>query len=240
MPDNYMYLGLLAALFPERHVHPLPPRPARRGRLVLDDRLPQHPLGQRPRAHRLAVPAVPPADGPLAKRCCRCRSTRSITRRRSTDLEAVARRLMAACGLEWEPACLEFHRTRAARPHRQRHAGPPAGLPAIGRPLEELRAGTGRAVRGPACRRAVTFFSGCCGDTPLFPRCRTRSCNDGGIVSVKTSSLTRARLRWFAEVSLERPRSDLPVLGERPPKTCQDSDEPRSRSRVHLQRLAHE
>jgi tetratricopeptide (TPR) repeat protein len=27
------------------------------------------------------------------------------------DLEAVARRLTAACGLDWEPACLEFHRT---------------------------------------------------------------------------------------------------------------------------------
>ncbi len=28
-----------------------------------------------------------------------------------TDLESVARRLVAACGLDWEPACLEFHRT---------------------------------------------------------------------------------------------------------------------------------
>jgi tetratricopeptide (TPR) repeat protein len=27
------------------------------------------------------------------------------------DLEGVARRLIAACGLAWEPACLEFHRT---------------------------------------------------------------------------------------------------------------------------------
>jgi tetratricopeptide (TPR) repeat protein len=27
------------------------------------------------------------------------------------DLEGVARRLIAACGLDWEPACLEFHRT---------------------------------------------------------------------------------------------------------------------------------
>jgi tetratricopeptide (TPR) repeat protein len=27
------------------------------------------------------------------------------------DLESVARRLVAACGLDWEPACLEFHRT---------------------------------------------------------------------------------------------------------------------------------
>jgi tetratricopeptide (TPR) repeat protein len=28
------------------------------------------------------------------------------------DLEGTARRLVAACGLEWDPACLEFHRTR--------------------------------------------------------------------------------------------------------------------------------
>ncbi len=27
------------------------------------------------------------------------------------DLEVVARRLVAACGLDWEPACLEFHQT---------------------------------------------------------------------------------------------------------------------------------
>ncbi len=33
-----------------------------------------------------------------------------------TDLEPVARRLLAACGLDWDPACLEFHRT--ARPVR--------------------------------------------------------------------------------------------------------------------------
>jgi hypothetical protein len=29
-----------------------------------------------------------------------------------SDLESVARRLVAACGLAWDPACLEFHRTR--------------------------------------------------------------------------------------------------------------------------------
>jgi hypothetical protein len=27
------------------------------------------------------------------------------------DLESVARRLISAAGLDWEPACLEFHRT---------------------------------------------------------------------------------------------------------------------------------
>jgi hypothetical protein len=29
-----------------------------------------------------------------------------------TDLEGVARRLLAACGLGWDPACLEFYRTQ--------------------------------------------------------------------------------------------------------------------------------
>jgi len=29
-----------------------------------------------------------------------------------TDLEGVTRRLLSVCGLEWHPACLEFHRTR--------------------------------------------------------------------------------------------------------------------------------
>jgi tetratricopeptide (TPR) repeat protein len=29
-----------------------------------------------------------------------------------TDLEETARRLLAACGQEWDPACLEFHRTQ--------------------------------------------------------------------------------------------------------------------------------
>ena len=28
------------------------------------------------------------------------------------DLESVSRRVVAACGLEWEPACLDFHQTR--------------------------------------------------------------------------------------------------------------------------------
>ncbi len=32
------------------------------------------------------------------------------------DLETVARRLVSLCGLEWEPACLEFH--RSSRPVR--------------------------------------------------------------------------------------------------------------------------
>jgi hypothetical protein len=29
-----------------------------------------------------------------------------------TDLEGVARRLLSACKQEWDPVCLEFHRTQ--------------------------------------------------------------------------------------------------------------------------------
>lgn len=29
-----------------------------------------------------------------------------------SDLDAVARRLVAACGLDWEPVCVEFYRTK--------------------------------------------------------------------------------------------------------------------------------
>ena len=38
-----------------------------------------------------------------------------------TNLEAVSRELLAWCGLDWNPACLEFHKTR--RPVRTASAG---------------------------------------------------------------------------------------------------------------------
>ena len=64
------------------------------------------------------------------------------------DQEGVARRLIAVCGLEWDPACLEFYRTQAAGPHGQRHAGAAADVQEVGRSLEELRRRTGRSLRG--------------------------------------------------------------------------------------------
>jgi len=37
------------------------------------------------------------------------------------DFEGTARRLVAACGLDWDPACLDFHRTRRAVRTRALH-----------------------------------------------------------------------------------------------------------------------
>ena len=111
MPDNYIHLGLLATLFPKAvwiHCRREPRdiavscwltgfRTVRwtndfqhiASRFQQHDRLMNH--------WRAVLPAsIHEVDYEEAV----------------TDLEGVARRLVAACGMEWEPACLDFHRTR--------------------------------------------------------------------------------------------------------------------------------
>jgi tetratricopeptide (TPR) repeat protein len=115
MPDNYLYLGWLWTLFPRaRFIH------CRRDlrdvavscwmtnfrhiRWAAD---PEH-IAARFREYRRLMDhwrAVLPVD-----------VFEVDYEETVTDLEGVARRLVAWCGLEWEPACLAFHRT--ARPIR--------------------------------------------------------------------------------------------------------------------------
>ena len=96
-------------------VHSLPPRFARRGRLLLDDAFrevrwandQQHIASrfheyQRIMEHWRKVLPVPLLEVDYEETVA--------------DLEGVARRLVAWCGLAWEPACLEFH--QAKRPVR--------------------------------------------------------------------------------------------------------------------------
>ena len=147
MPDNYLYLGLAGRSVPAGRVHPLPPRPARRGRVVLDDRLPQHSLGQRSRPHRHALPAVSPDDGPLAGGSAGADPSRRLRGdgdRPRVGGAAADRRLRRGLGtgLPGVPS------HGAARPHRQHQPGPAAGVSAVGGPMEELRRGVGGPVRG--------------------------------------------------------------------------------------------
>jgi tetratricopeptide (TPR) repeat protein len=111
MPDNYLYLGLLATMFPHAvliHCH-------RDLRDVAVSCWMTH--------FRNIRWANDP--GHIATRFAQYRRLMDHWRTVLTlpihevdyvevvsDLEGVARRLVAACGLEWEPACLEFHRTR--------------------------------------------------------------------------------------------------------------------------------
>jgi tetratricopeptide (TPR) repeat protein len=108
MPDNYLYLGLLAALFPRaRFIH------CRRNlrdvavscwmtqfRHIRWASDPAHIAArfrdyQRVMDHWRRVLPAPVLDVHYEETVA--------------DLEAVARRLVAWCGLEWEPTCLAFH-----------------------------------------------------------------------------------------------------------------------------------
>ena len=109
MPDNYMYIGFLSILFPQAtFIH------CRRDlrdvavscwmtdfrsivwandKEHIASRFQQY---QRLMKHWRSVLPVPIHEVDYEETV--------------DDLEAVARRLVAACGLDWEPACLDFHR----------------------------------------------------------------------------------------------------------------------------------
>jgi tetratricopeptide (TPR) repeat protein len=115
MPDNYMYLGFLATLFPQAvFIH------CRRDlrdvavscwmtdfRSVRWANDPQHIVDRFSQYRRLMA---------------HWNSTLTATvhhvdyEETVDDLESVARRLVSACGLSWSPACLEYH--KLARPVR--------------------------------------------------------------------------------------------------------------------------
>ena len=111
MPDNYMYLGLMAAMFPNAVlIHCC--------RDLRDVAVSCWMTNFR---------SIPWANDPdhLATRFAQYRRVMDHWRavlpiaihevdyaETVNDVEGVARRLIAACGLEWEPRCLEFHRLR--------------------------------------------------------------------------------------------------------------------------------
>ncbi len=110
MPDNYLHLGLISILFPNAtliYVRRDPRDVAlscwmthfRSIRWAND---PDHLAGRINEHHRLMAhwkSALPATVHEV------------VYERLVNDFEAEARRLVAACGLDWEPACLEFHRT---------------------------------------------------------------------------------------------------------------------------------
>jgi tetratricopeptide (TPR) repeat protein len=110
MPDNYMYIGLLSIMFPNAvFVH------SRRDlrdvavscwmtdfRSIRWANDPDHIAARFQQYDRLMSHWNEVLPAPIHE--VNYEDT-------VTDLESVARGLIAACGLSWEPACLEFHRT---------------------------------------------------------------------------------------------------------------------------------
>ena len=108
-------------------VHSLPPRFARRGRLLLDDAFPGSSLGQRPAAHCFAISRVPTDHGALAEGLAGApvgsglRGDGGRSGRRGPKARGLVRPGMGA-GLPGIPP------GEAAGQNGQRRAGPPAGL----------------------------------------------------------------------------------------------------------------
>lgn len=111
LPDNYMFLGLLATLFPEAtFIHcRRDPRDVAVSCWMTDFgsvRWANHPehIASRFREYRRlmdhwrSVLPVPIVEVDYEDTVA--------------DLEGTARRLLDACGLEWNPACLDFHTSR--------------------------------------------------------------------------------------------------------------------------------
>jgi tetratricopeptide (TPR) repeat protein len=110
MPDNYMYLGMLAVLFPKaKFIH------SRRDlrdiavscwmtnfRQIRWANDPDHIASRFQNYQRLMDHWRETLPVPLLH---------IDYEETVADLESVARRLVSWCGLEWEPACLEFHQT---------------------------------------------------------------------------------------------------------------------------------
>jgi hypothetical protein len=115
MPDNYLFLGLLAALFPQAaFVH------CRRDlrdvavscwmtdfRSIRWANDPEHIAARFRQYHRLMQHWQTVLPVPVHE---------VVYEQLIDDFETEARRLLAVCGLEWEPACGRFHET--ARPVR--------------------------------------------------------------------------------------------------------------------------
>ncbi len=111
MPDNYLYVGLLSALFPlATFIH------CRRDlrdiavscwmtdfRSIRWANDPAHIASRFGQYRRL----IDHWRTVLPGRMIEIDYEETVA-----DLEAVARRLIAACGLDWEPACLAFHTTQ--------------------------------------------------------------------------------------------------------------------------------
>jgi hypothetical protein len=111
MPDNYLYLGLLAAMFPDAtFLH------CRRDlrdvavscwmtdfRSIRWANHPAHIASRFQQYHRL----MQHWRRVLPGRLCEIDYEETVA-----DLTSVVQRLLTACELDWEPACLEFHRTQ--------------------------------------------------------------------------------------------------------------------------------
>jgi tetratricopeptide (TPR) repeat protein len=159
MPDNYLYLGLLATLFPRAtFIH------CRRDLCdvavscwITDFRSLYWACDQEHIASRFAqyLRVMEHWKTVLPVEIHHVDYEETVS-----DLEAVARRLVKACGLDWEPACIEYHKNeRPVRTASLAQVRQPIYKNSVARwknyaePLAELFASLPAAAAGPSGRR---------------------------------------------------------------------------------------
>ena len=111
---------------------------------------------------------------------------RVIYERMVEDTEAEVRALLDYCGLEFEPACLEFYKTERAVRTRELGAGAPADLPRCDRGVAAVRITSG-AAQGSAWADVSTPIR-----TRPRPSCNADATNCADLAGAKRSPLTSA------------------------------------------------
>ncbi len=111
MPDNYIYLGFLAALFPQAtFIH------CRRDLRDIAVSCWLTEFSTIPWANEIEGIAVRFRQYARLMehwgKVLPVQVHEAVYEETVSDLEGTARRLIAACGLDWDPACLDFYRTR--------------------------------------------------------------------------------------------------------------------------------
>ena len=140
MPENYLFLGLLAVLFPQAtFIHCR--RDLRDVALScwMTDFTHVRWANDPKHIARHTSPAISSVHGPLGGSVLPVPIHEIDYEEVVANLEGVARRLVTACRLEWEPACLEFHRTR-----------------------RQVRTASGTQVRQPIYKKSVGRWKNLC------------------------------------------------------------------------------
>ena len=119
MPNNFRHIGLIHLMLPNAKIIDARREPMACCFSNLKQLFATGPGVQlRPGGHRSLLPDLSRTDGPL-ERSAPGRVLRVQHEDVVEDLEGSVRRILDYCGLPFEPACVEFHKTRAQRTHRR-------------------------------------------------------------------------------------------------------------------------
>ena len=126
MPNNFSHIGLIHAILPNATIidvrrHPMDACFSAYKQHFAEGQSFTYDLDDLGRYYRATC-----RSWTIGTTCCPARYCACSTSDWCENPEATIRRLLAHCGLPFEPACLSFHRDRSRGAHRELRAGAPA------------------------------------------------------------------------------------------------------------------